>query len=63
MLKYTYVYGYYGGARPGAERTLFEHLQTQLEGSTEHLAELTEQPPDKMQRAEVSKAARHTRWL
>ncbi|RYG56676.1 hypothetical protein EON66_02325 [archaeon] len=51
VLKYTYVHGYYLAAGP--EKQLFEHLQEQLERSTEHLAELTEKPVDKMDPADV----------
>ena len=50
-LKYTYVMGYY--MKEGAEKRLFEHLQEHLEKSTEHLAELTEAPLEKMDRAQV----------
>ena len=50
-LKYTYVMGYY--MKEGAEKRLFEHLQEHLEQSTEHLAELTEAPLEKMDRAQV----------
>jgi hypothetical protein len=44
----------------GPEKTLFEHLQEQLERSTEHLAELTEKPADRMERAEVVNFTRVT---
>lgn len=57
-LKYTYAFGYY--MRDGAEKSLFEHLQEQLERSTEHLAELTEKPVDKMDRGEVINFTRVT---
>jgi ariadne-1 len=50
-LKYTYVMGYY--MKDGKEKLLFEHLQEHLEQSTEHLAELTEAPLEKMDRAQV----------
>ena len=50
-LKYTYVMGYY--MKEGAEKRLFEHLQEHLEQSTEHLAELTEAPLEKMDRGQV----------
>lgn len=59
VLKYTYVYGFYL-TREGPEKTLFEHLQEQLERSTEHLAELTEAPLDKMDRGEVVNFTRVT---
>jgi ariadne-1 len=58
ILKYTYVYGYYMSDGPGMR--LFEHLQEQLECSTEHLAELTEAPLEKMLRAEVVNFTRVT---
>lgn len=57
-LKYTYAFGYY--MRDGGEKSLFEHLQEQLERSTEHLAELTEKPVDKMDRGEVINFTRVT---
>ncbi len=59
VLKYTYVLGYYMKAET-PERTLFEHMQEQLERSTEHLAELTEAPLDKMDRGEVVNFTRVT---
>lgn len=58
VLKYTYVFGYY--MRDGGEMRLFEHLQEQLERSTEHLAELTEAPLEKMDRGEVVNFTRVT---
>ena len=58
VLKFTYVFGYY--MRDGAEMRLFEHLQEQLERSTEHLAELTETPLEKMDRGEVTNFTRVT---
>jgi len=58
VLKFTYVFGYY--MRDGAEMRLFEHLQEQLERSTEHLAELTEAPLEKMDRGEVTNFTRVT---
>eukprot|EP01097_Dermamoeba_algensis_P003854 TRINITY_DN2611_c0_g1_i4.p1 TRINITY_DN2611_c0_g1~~TRINITY_DN2611_c0_g1_i4.p1 ORF type:complete len:459 (-),score=77.23 TRINITY_DN2611_c0_g1_i4:105-1481(-) len=41
-LKYTYVFAFY--LEPGAEKTLFEYLQEQLETQTESLAALLEAP-------------------
>jgi ariadne-1 len=58
-LKYTYVLAYYL-PEDSADRGLFEHLQEQLERSTEHLAELTEKPVDKMDRVEVVNFTRVT---
>ncbi len=58
MLKYTYVLGYY--MADGSEKRLFEHLQEKLERSTEHLAELTEAPLEKMERSEVVNFTRVT---
>ncbi len=58
VLKYTYVLGYY--MNDGSEKRLFEHLQEQLERSTEHLAELFEAPLEKMERAEVVNFTRVT---
>jgi ariadne-1 len=57
-LKYTYAAGYY--MADGPEMRLFEHLQEQLERSTEHLAELTEAPLEKMERGEVINFTRVT---
>jgi hypothetical protein len=57
VLKYTYVCGYYMSET--SEKRLFEHLQEQLERSTEHLAELTEKPVDKLDRSEVRSTAAH----
>jgi ariadne-1 len=57
-LKFTYVAGYY--MQDGSEMRLFEHLQEQLERSTEHLAELTEAPLEKMERGEVVNFTRVT---
>jgi ariadne-1 len=51
--------GLYLNITPG-ERTLFEHLQEQLERSTEHLHGLTERPVDKMDRTEISNFTRVT---
>jgi hypothetical protein len=53
VLKYTYALGYYMAA-DAPERPLFEHLQQQLEASTEKLSELAETPVDKMNRTDVS---------
>lgn len=58
VLKYTYALGFY--MREGPEKALFEHLQEQLERSTEHLAELTEAPLEKMERGEVVNFTRVT---
>jgi ariadne-1 len=58
VLKYTYVWGYY--MPDGKERELFEHLQEQMERSTEHLAELTEAPLEKMARTDVANFTRVT---
>ena len=58
MLKYTYVYGFY--MPEGREKALFEDLQSRLEKSTEHVAELTEQPVDKLDRADVVNFTRVT---
>jgi len=41
-LKYTYVYAYY--LPDGAEKTLFEYLQAELERQTEELSETLEKP-------------------
>lgn len=51
VLKHTYAHGYY--MVDGGEKRLFEHLQEQLERSTEHLQELTEAPLEKVDRGEV----------
>jgi len=58
VLKHTYVFGYY--MADGPEMRLFEHLQEQLERATEHLAELTEAPLEKMERTEVVNFTRVT---
>jgi ariadne-1 len=58
VLKYTYVYGFY--MPEGREKALFEDLQSRLEKSTEHVAELTEQPVDKINRADVVNFTRVT---
>ena len=58
VLKYTYVYGFY--LPEGREKALFEDLQSRLEKSTEHVAELTEQPVDKINRADVVNFTRVT---
>ena len=52
VLKFTYVHGFY--MVDGSEKRLFEHLQEQLERSTEHLQELTEAPLEKVDRGEVT---------
>ena len=53
VLKYTYVFAYY--LADGKEKTLFEHLQEQLERSTETLSEMSELPLAKVmeQRTEI----------
>jgi len=51
VLKFTYVHGYY--LEDCSEKRLFEHLQEQLERSTEHLQELTEAPLEKVDRGDV----------
>lgn len=58
-LKYTYVMGFY--MKDGQEKPLFEHLQEQLERTTEHLAELTEAPLEKMDRSSVMNYAEVTK--
>lgn len=58
VLKYTYVLGYY--MPDSKEKELFEHLQEQLERSTEHLAELTEAPLEKMSAPDVANFTRVT---
>jgi len=59
VLKYTYVFGYY--LPDGAEKTLFEYLQQQLEAATEHLSELSELPPiDKLDRTAIVNYTRIT---
>jgi len=58
VLKYTYVFGYY--LPEGSEKALFEDLQSQLEKSTEHVAELTEQPVDKINRGDIINFTRVT---
>jgi len=58
VLKYTYVFGYY--LPDGPEKVLFEFLQQQLEMSTEHLSELSEQPIEKLNRADVTNYTRVT---
>jgi ariadne-1 len=50
-LKYTYVAGFFFADSPA--KSLFEHLQEQLERATEHLAELTEKPVQLLDRAEI----------
>lgn len=59
VLKYTYVVGYY--MDDGPEKVLFEHLQEQLERATEHLAELTEVPFEKIDRSDVINYSRVTK--
>ena len=51
-LKFTYVAGYF--FPDSAEKSLFEHLQEQLERATEHLAELTEKPVHQLDRADIA---------
>jgi ariadne-1 len=58
VLKYTYVMGFY--MKEGGEKRLFEHLQEHLEQSTEHLAELTEAPLEKVDRPSVVNFTRVT---
>ena len=60
VLKYTYVFGYY--LPDGKEKTLFEHLQEQLERSTETLSEMSELPLAKVleKRAEIVNYQRFT---
>jgi len=58
VLKHTYIFGFY--MEDGSEKRLFEHLQEQLERSTEHLAELTEAPLEKMERGQVVNFTRVT---
>ena len=58
VLKHTYAAGYY--MREGAEKSLFEHLQEQLERSTEQLQELTEAPLEKISRQDVVNFTRAT---
>jgi hypothetical protein len=47
--------------KDGQEKPLFEHLQEQLERTTEHLAELTEAPLEKMDRSSVMNYAEVTK--
>ena len=58
VLKHTYAAGYY--MAEGAEKSLFEHLQEQLERSTEQLQELTEAPLEKISRQDVVNFTRAT---
>jgi ariadne-1 len=58
VLKHTYAAGYY--MAEGAEKRLFEHLQEQLERSTEQLQELTEAPLEMVSRGDVINFTRAT---
>jgi ariadne-1 len=58
VLQYTYVLAFY--MTEGTERALLEHLQEMLEGSTEELSELLEQPMEKMDRPAVINYTRVT---
>jgi ariadne-1 len=59
VLKHTYVFGYY--LEDGPEKELFEFLQQNLEKSTEILSELSEQPLDTLDQAEVANYTRVTK--
>ena len=52
VLKYTYVYAYY--LDNDRQRHLFEHLQQQLEESTEKLSEMSETPISLLNQQEVA---------
>jgi ariadne-1 len=58
VLQHTYVLAYY--LPDGPEKSLFEHLQEMLEGSTEELSELLEQPIESMDRKQVVNYTRVT---
>lgn len=58
VLQHTYVLAFY--LPDGPEKSLFEHLQEMLEGSTEELSELLEQPVEAMDRRQVVNYTRVT---
>ncbi len=58
VLQFTYVMAYF--MADGREKSLFEHLQELLEGSTEELSELLERPLEEMDRRQVVNFTRVT---
>ncbi|CAE7586626.1 ari-1, partial [Symbiodinium sp. KB8] len=58
VLQFTYVMAYF--MAEGREKSLFEHLQELLEGSTEELSELLERPLEEMDRRRVVNFTRVT---
>jgi len=53
VLKYTYAYAYYFGAKESMQKERFEHHQEMLERFTENLSELSEKPIAQMDRTDV----------
>lgn len=58
VLQHSYVMAFW--LADGKEKSLFEHLQEMLEGSTEELSELLEQPLEDMDRRQVVNFTRVT---